>query len=99
LRAFDERALRKGPYRVAVLFTLIGPLFLAGCVNEGILPKAALPAPNAGDPLPFPTLSAAPVDDGDRVLSTAEREAMEAQLSKLARDREVGVKKRIESKK
>jgi hypothetical protein len=95
----DERALQKGPYRTAVLIALIGPLFLTGCVNEGILPKAELPGPNAGEPLPFPTLSAAPVDDGDRVLSTAEREAMEAQLSKLARDREVGVKKRIESKK
>jgi hypothetical protein len=94
-----ERALRKRPYRVTVTFTLIGTLFLAGCVNEGILPKAELPSPNAGDPLPFPTLSAAPVDDGDRVLSTAEREAMEAQLSKLARDREAGVKKRIETKK
>jgi hypothetical protein len=84
---------------LAVTFTLIGTLVLTGCANEGIFPKAELPAPNAGGPLPFPTLSAAPVDDGDRVLSTAEREAMEAQLSKLARDREVGVKKRIESKK
>ncbi len=99
MRALDERALRKGPYRGAVLFALIGSLFLIGCVNEGIFPKAELPSANAGDPLPFPTLNAAPVDDGDRVLSTAEREAMEAQLSKLARDREVGVKKRIESKK
>ena len=95
----DERALQNGRYRAVVLFTLIGSMFLAGCVNEGILPKAELPAANPGGPLPFPTLGVAPADDGDRVLTTAEREAMEAQLSKLARDREVGVKKRIESKK
>jgi hypothetical protein len=99
VRAFDERALRKTPYRTALLFALIAPLPLVGCVNEGIFPKAELPAANADGPLPFPTLSAAPVDDGDRVLTTAEREAMEAQLSKLARDREAGVKKRIETKK
>jgi hypothetical protein len=99
LRALDERALRKAPYRTVLLFALIGPSLLAGCVNEGILPKAEIPTANADGPLPFPTLSAAPIDDGDRVLTTAEREAMEAQLSKLARDREAGVKKRIESKK
>jgi hypothetical protein len=97
--ASNARALQKAQYRTVVLFALIGQFFLFGCVNEGIFPRTELPSANAGEPLPFPTLSAAPIDDGDRVLTTAEREAMEAQLSKLARDREVGVKKRIESKK
>jgi hypothetical protein len=93
--------LRKGSSRTVTLFASIGLLclVLAGCVNEGIFPKGELPAPNAGPPLPFPTLSAAPVDEDDRVLTTAEREAMEAQLSKLARDREAGVRKRIERSK
>jgi hypothetical protein len=99
VRASDERALRKERYRAVVLFALIVPFALGGCVNEGIFPKADLPPPNPDGPLPFPTLSAAPVDDGERILTTAEREALEAQLSKLARDREAGVKKRIESKK
>ena len=99
MQAFCERALQKGSCRAVTLFVLTGLLFLAGCANEGIFPKGELPAANAGPPPPFPTLSAAPLEDDDRVLTTAEREAMEAQLSKLASEREAGVRRRIERSK
>jgi hypothetical protein len=99
VQASSERALRKGSYRAVLPFALTGALFVAGCANEGIFPRSELPSANVGPPLPFPTLNAAPVDDDNRVLTTAEREAMEAQLSKLASEREAGVRKRIERSK
>jgi hypothetical protein len=99
VQAFCERALRNGSSQAVTLFVLTGLLFLAGCANEGIFPKAELPAANVGPPPPFPTLSAAPLEEDDRVLTTAEREAMEAQLSKLASEREAGVRRRIERSK
>ena len=82
-----------------MLFALTGLLFLAGCANEGIFPRSELPAANVGPPPPFPTLGVAPAGEDDRVLTTAEREAMEAQLSKLASEREAGVRRRIERSK
>lgn len=65
---------------------------------EGILPKDALP-PAPAVQAPYPNF--APPDDADDrgVLTPSEREAMEARLTKLAKDREAGVTKRINQSK
>lgn len=69
---------------------------LAACA-DGILPKEELPVA-AGPPPAFPSLSASSLMDrtDPTVLTDAERAAIEEELSKLAKEREIRVKRRIE---
>ena len=74
-------------------------LFLAGCAGDVPVPflNAALPPAPRGPAPEYPTMSP-PVVEGTRapVMTSAEREAVEAQLKKLVADREGTVKKKID---
>lgn len=98
MRAIRGRAWHNGARRTLLLSATCAGLLLAGCANDGVFPVGELPSAPPGPPPPFPTFSS-PADhaaDDTRVLTTAEREAMEAELSKLASEREAGVRRRIE---
>jgi hypothetical protein len=72
-------------------------LMLAGCAGEGIFPTSGLPQAAPGAPPPYPTFGpTGPSEADERLLTTAEREALEKQLDKLGSDREAGVRRRIE---
>ena len=93
--------MRNGLRRARLLSAACALLLLAGCANDGAFPVSELPPAPPGPPPPFPsfTATAEGAVDGTRVLTTAEREALEAELSKLAIDREAGVRRRIERSK
>ena len=100
MRRIHERALqqrRLTPWLAAA----VGLLMLTACANEGIWPKEELPAAPPGPPLPTPSFQSrdAASDDERGMLTEIERERLEERLTKLARDREKGVARRIESSK
>jgi hypothetical protein len=76
-------------------------LLLVGCANEGIWPKEDLPAAPAGGPPPTPSFQSRDKlsDDERGMLTEYERSQLEDRLTKLAKDREKGVAKRIDSSK
>jgi len=99
LRRFDERALQQVKRRSPWLAAAAGLLLLAGCTNEGIWPKEDLPPAPVGAPLPTPSFQSrdSGTDDERGMLTEYERGQLEERLTKLAKDREKGVAKRIES--
>jgi hypothetical protein len=90
------RALQKRVRPAGFAATVGALVLLAGCAGEGIFPTSGLPPAPPGPPPPFPSFVPTSDTDGEQVMSTAEREAMEQQLAKLAKEREAGVKRRIE---
>jgi hypothetical protein len=99
LRLNHERAVRNRRIGAGFLCIACSAFFLGACAAEGILPKAELP-PAPAVQQPFPTF--APRDGADEergVLTPAEREAMEARLTRLAKERESGVTRRIDKSK
>jgi hypothetical protein len=101
LRRFDERALQQVNRRKRWLAAAVGLLMLAGCANEGIWPKEDLPAAPPGAPLPTPGFQSrdSGTDDQRGMLTEIERDQLEERLTKLAKDREKGVARRIDSSK
>jgi len=99
LRRFDERALQQVNRRKPWLAAAAGVFMLAGCANEGIWPKEELPAAPPGPPLPTPSFqSRDKASDEERgMLTEYERQQLEERLTKLSKDREKGVAKRIDS--
>lgn len=95
VRALRNRARRTGFLSVACL------LLLSACAAEGIFPNDPLPPASPGPPAPYPSFNSPALSEGDesRVLTEAERADMEANLTKLAKDREVRVRRRIEQTK
>ena len=94
--------LRKMPEKRALSAPLLAGflvLFLAGCAGDVPVPflNAALPPAPPGPAPEYPTM-APPVVEGSRapVMTSAEREAVEAQLKKLVDDREGSVKRKID---
>lgn len=72
-------------------------LLLAGCAGQGILPQEPLPPAPAGPEPAFPSFIAP--NDGDdeaRVLTNIEQRELEEELTRLAKQRENSVKRRIE---
>lgn len=98
MRRIDERALQKRPCRLGPVAFAVGTLLLAGCAGQGILPEAALPPGPAGPAPAFPSFNAPDIGDDEtrRVLTNVEQQELETQLTKLAKDRETSVKRRIE---
>jgi hypothetical protein len=76
-------------------------LLLSACAAEGIFPHEALPPATPGPPAPYPSLNATSSTETDQrqILTEAEQAEMEARLTKLAKDREVRVRRRIEQAK
>lgn len=100
MRRFEERALQQPRWRAPWL-ALAGLLLLAGCANEGIWPKEDLPPAPPGPPLATPSFQSrdAATDDERGMLTEFEREQLEERLTKLAKDREKGVARRIDNSK
>jgi hypothetical protein len=98
LRRFNGRALRKRPFWRGPLAFAAGASLLAGCAGQGILPQSALPPDPAGPAPAFPSFIAPDAGDPDvrRVLTNVEQQELEEELTKLAKDRETSVKRRIE---
>ena len=73
-------------------------LLLSACANEGIWPTEPMPPAPAGAPPPSPSFLTPNTgsDDERKMLTNLEREELEARLTKLAKDRETGVQKRIQ---
>jgi hypothetical protein len=101
LRRFDGRALQQVNRRKPWLAVAAGMFMLVGCANEGIWPKEELPAAPPGPPLPTPSFQSrdSGTDDERGMMTEIERQQLEERLTKLARDREKGVAKRIDSSK
>jgi hypothetical protein len=76
-----------------------GFLTLSGCAAEGILPRTELP-PAPAVQAPYPTFAPRDGSDDERgVLTPTEREEMEARLTRLAKERESNVSRRINQSK
>ena len=101
MRRFDERALQQVNRPKPWLAVAASVFMLAGCANEGIWPKEDLPAAPAGAPLPTPSFQSrdSGTDDERGMMTEIERQQLEERLTKLAKDREKGVAKRIDSSK
>jgi hypothetical protein len=101
LRLIQARAPQKSSRSGAQLILCCTLLLIAGCANEGIWPTEPLPAAPAGPPPPTPSFHAPKdrIGDQDEVLTNIEREELEARLSKLAKDRQRGVERRIQMSK
>ena len=99
MRRFDGRVLQQ-PGRLA-LSLAAGLLLLTGCANEGIWPKEDLPPAPPGPPLATPSFQSrdSGTDDERGMLTEIERQELEDRLTRLARDREKGVARRIDSSK
>jgi hypothetical protein len=102
LRQIQARALQQAR-RISArpLAAAAGLLLLAACANEGIWPTEPLPPAPAGPPPPAPSFNSPHVANPGQpeVLTNIEREELEARLSKLAKDREAGVQRRIQMSK
>jgi hypothetical protein len=96
LRTMWMRAPRIAAFRAGLLSACL--LLLAGCTAAGIFPNEPLPPAPPGPPAPFPSVypSALNEPDESRVLTEAERAETEANLAKLAKEREIRVRRRIE---
>lgn len=99
MRRFDGRALQQPGWRA--LWLAAGLLLLTGCANEGIWPKEDLPPAPPGPPLATPGFQSrdSGTDDERGMLTEIERQELEDRLTRLARDREKGVARRIDSSK
>lgn len=98
MRLNHERAVRNRLFGAGFFIAACGLLMLPGCAVEGILPKTELP-PAPAVQQPYPNFAPDGSDDDRGVLTPTEREDMEARLTKLARERESGVTKRINQSK
>lgn len=101
MRLNPERAVRNRPLAARFIAAACGLLLLAACAGEGILPKTELPPAPAGPQPDYPSFAPRDTgtDDERGVLTPVERQEMEARLGKLAKDRETGVKRRIDQSK
>ncbi len=98
MRPKHERAVRNRRFCAAFFAAACGLLTLTGCAVEGILPKTELP-PAPAVQAPYPTFAPRDDDSERGVLTPTERQEMEARLTKLAKDRETGVTRRINQSK
>ncbi|MCC6948815.1 MAG: hypothetical protein IT539_13690 [Bradyrhizobiaceae bacterium] len=98
MRQFCERAPQKQRRRHKWVAAAACALLLAGCAGQGILPETPLPPEPPGPAPAYPSFNAPDTGDDEarRVLTNIEQQELEAQLSKLAKDRESTVKRRIE---
>jgi hypothetical protein len=96
LQALPARAVRKEIRPAKFLSVVAAFILLANCAAQGIFPNEPIPPAPPGPPAPFPTLAPPSLADESKVLTEAERAEMEAQLTKLAKDREAKIKRRIE---
>lgn len=98
MRQFRVRALQKKSRRGVLLAAVASLLLLSACANEGIWPTEPLPAAPAGTPPPAPSFHTPNAGNtGHEVLTNIERQELEDRLSKLAKSRETGVQKRIQT--
>jgi len=88
-------------HRGGVLTAACGFLLLCGCANDAIFPQTPLPPAPEGPAPPAPSFTARDIgsDEERQVLTNLERQEMEARLTKLAKDRETGVQRRIQQTK
>lgn len=84
-----------------LLLLAAGLLLLAGCAGQGILPQSSLPSDPSVPPPPFPSFTTPdPSDDeAHRVLTAVEQEELQAELARLAKEREASVQRRIQRSK
>lgn len=98
MRRINGRALQQERRRfLQALAAAVAVGLLAGCVNEGILPREELP-PAPATQLPTPGFNAPAMPDEEErgVLTPVEREALEDRLSGMAQSRQKGVERGIQ---
>jgi hypothetical protein len=76
-------------------------VLLCGCANDAIFPTSPLPPAPEGPQPEFPSFTARDIgsDEERQVLTPIERQELEARMTKLAKDRETGVQRRIQQSK